>query len=420
MTIDGYSELPNLGSPSFTPLLLRYVSSHLGSRGWSINPSLFSILLLALIVRRGGIVIDVTKMDIVNVERMITAMVKSIFGLHVHYLSIHEDLEPEELVDMLMHPPITHLSSLPDTPGDTPPPPNAYKWREEQIERPEVLIITGLEKASSPVRVKLGDIMVKKKIDIPSDSQKDVSLAEVDHVNMTKSEKKFDPLVIWIREEGEEIPSFLIDQFMLGITLEPENNGLPPSDIDGSGIIPFDYINTLTSLLPYVHIHPPLQVHISNLLSAISSHPSLKSVITGKATRSFPEYIKAHRLLSGSFEIPSSFQVVSSISDEDRLKDTKGLGGGVGGVDTWASLAGEQPSLSTLSSDHDIEDPFATPNNVEGIWRVFMKHRCRKRHETEEVMWLIKGSATENKMPKRKNGKGRGVDKILDEIIRTV
>ncbi|WWC71831.1 uncharacterized protein I206_105790 [Kwoniella pini CBS 10737] len=418
--------LPELGSPSFTPLLLRYVLSHPSLKGWSINPSLLSVLLLALIVRKGGILIDIASREIDDITKVLQGIVHSIFGLRSHRLALHQDVGPDEINNLLStwrsfsH---GHIST------DN----NDEKFNQEINEDLDVLIITGLENASSPVKIKLCDILTKKRFKAPMWKQEmngtDNQQEETNEFCEDKMEIQFDPLVIWVREEGSEVPSWVIDQFMLSIHVDFDDIEIPPPDLEHTKIIPLSYLSPLTRLLPFVHIHAPLQIHISNLFSAVSSHPSLRTTFTGKAFRVLPEYIKAHRILSGDIQIPKSF----FNSPEEAIEDKKGLGGGIGGVDTWNQLAGEQPTLIEFINDEDedelgIEDPYCTPLNVIGIWKVFVTHRCRLREEREEVMYLIKGSASsayaEDELTQNKNNnvnrKMKGLDRILDEIIRTV
>ncbi|WWC91529.1 uncharacterized protein L201_006475 [Kwoniella dendrophila CBS 6074] len=456
-TSDSLYEIPKLGSPSFTPLLLRYILTHPALKGWSINPSLFSILLLAFIVRKGGIVIDVPKKDIDKCERVITCTTKSIFGLKTNHLSIDEYTELEDLIPKICHIP---FSSNPSSQSPTPTPissSNPFLTSTEKHDDKtqksnekvdiDVLVLSGLENATSPIKVRLGEILTKKRIKVPIINQYEVQdNVPNDDGECHSIERKFDPLVIWIREEGKEAPSWLIDQFMLGLHLDSDDLDIPPSDLDPVGIIPQSYLCPFTKLLPYVHIHAPLQVHISNLLSAVNSHPSLKTTLTGKSFRSFPEYIKAHRLLFGSFDIPPAFllndsSTTSSSTSSSKIEissnnDSKlGSGGGIGGVDTWANLAGEEPTLTKFNRDQnqsendvtmdmEYEDIYCTPQNVQGIWKVFVNHRCKKRLEREEIMWLIKGSANKAGLAfedKNKTNRNRhDVDKILDEILRTV
>ncbi|WVQ67195.1 uncharacterized protein L199_005390 [Kwoniella botswanensis] len=417
-------DLPQIGSPSFTPLLLRYVLAHPSLDGWPINPSLFSVIILAMIVRKGGVVVDTNKRDVDVLVNAVHHMIRLIFDLRVYHLSLDEHSGLEDVVNHLSHQTSQPNRTMLDRGYDNERQPGRQIDNEDADEM-EVLVITGLESARSPVKVKLAGIMTKKRIRVPSSQKND------EDVTGDGLERKSDPLIIWVREEGKEVPSWMIDHFMLGLNIDSDDIEPPPSDLDyppsGEGILPNTYINQLASLLPYVHIHAPLKIHMSNLLSAVSSHPGLRTAMTGRSTRCFGEYVKAHRLLSGSFTVPYAFFESSSTQngyEEKSLKGT-GLGGGIGGVDTWAEMAGEEPSLSKFVSETEgvVDDVYCTPANVEGVWKVFVGHRCRSREEREEVMYLIKGSAVDgnaDETKKKKGGKRRGVDRILDEILRTV
>ncbi|OCF32155.1 hypothetical protein I316_06069 [Kwoniella heveanensis BCC8398] len=457
-------QLPEIGSPLFTPRLLSYILSDPSLVGWEISSSIFSVLLLALVVRRGGIVFDVEGRGVEKTSRVVSETIKIVFGLNIQHLSLTYETAVEDIIPKLAHKPFSsttssgmptprqqlapyHLHSEP-TPAmnksERRTPSGPSRNDESQMSSCEVLIVTGLEDTESPVQIKLCDIFTKKRIEVDQGVQ------------------RFEPLVIWIRKsEAKPVPSWVIDHFTCGLSLEYEDLDLPPidSDVDPSEetIIPADYLSTLTALLPFVHIHPPLAVHISNLLSAISTHPGLRTTFTQRAVRAFPEFVKAHRLLSGSFDLPSNYSSIIGSNCSDPRSPTssgvsgggkKGLGGGIGGVDSWAAQAGEEPSLARLSRDAaakaksqaqgtggmadqeeiEVDDPFCTPSNVQGVWKVLVTHRARRRRERDEVMWLVKGSAAEaagagsiamaDQRERRKQA--LEVDEIVDELLRTV
>ena len=50
---------PEPGSGSYFPNLLAYIDKSPGLNGWKLDPSLFSALLLCLVVKRGGLIVDV-------------------------------------------------------------------------------------------------------------------------------------------------------------------------------------------------------------------------------------------------------------------------------------------------------------------------------------------------------------------------
>lgn len=66
--------------------------------------------------------------------------------------------------------------------------------------------------------------------------------------------------------------------------------------------------------------------------------------------------------------------------------------------------------------EEQLEDWYATPSNVQGVWKVCMIHRVRKRQDREEVMWLMKGSAS----GAVKKSRRRGVGMILDDLLAKV
>ncbi|WWD19466.1 hypothetical protein CI109_103926 [Kwoniella shandongensis] len=456
--------LPPPGAVNFTPLLLDHLESHPQLHGWSLDPSLFSVLLLTLIVKRGGLVVDVEQEGVEKVVKVATAMTRHIFSLRTHHVDLDASTLPSEIPLRLLHhpppPPKNEITPMPSRPSSslrnpstlrethlgnghapTPTPTRSssshsvglgINYHHEHIIKstaelvvPEVLIVTGLEAATSPALIKFCDVLTKRRVEVG------------------EGRWDFEPVVIWVREEGNEVPSWVIDHFMCGINISPEEVELPPPDLHERGVIPPSYIPALSSLLPYTHIHPPLFIHISNLLSAVSSHPSLKSTMTQRAVRAFPEYVKAHRLLSGGFDLPESF-IDKALSPPSHLSwrhDAELQRTGTisnrqpalsGDIEAWAGLAGEEPDISQLATEGDeekgpLEGWYATPANVQGVWGVCMGHRAKKREERKEVMWLMKGGAGGgvDKQQQVKGGNlkmkaGRGADRILDEILRIV
>lgn len=133
-----------------------------------------------------------------------------------------------------------------------------------------------------------------------------------------------------------------------------------------------------------------------------------------------------------------------------------GVGGGVGGVDTWGILAGEEPLVSALqksitpsmmdrradtgrsrddTTDEEMDEWYCHPSNVHAVLHLCLRHRLSWREEREEVMWSSKGTArghlgivrygedTEDKKKKdklRARRRRRGVDMIVEEIMATV
>ncbi|KAE8538073.1 hypothetical protein D1P53_006140 [Cryptococcus gattii VGV] len=423
--------LPAPGSPSFSFLLLQHVLSHPSLKGWVVNPPLFSTILLILIVKNGGLIIDVDDYKSDRVVEVVRAMMRSIFGLCVGHLSVSSSTYTEELPWKLFQPSTARISqssahasaSAKELKG------NLYSNTENERDNyhrldkdrfmiPQVLVLTGLESAASTVQMKLCEYLTKKRIEVRAGHEQ----GTLEDGMMKLCD--FDPMVIWIRRSGADAPWWVIDHFMCATTIQSSEISLPPSDIDLGAIIPQSYLATLSLLLPYTHIHPPLAVHISNLFSAITCHPSLHSAITQRAVRAFPEYVRAHRLLVGDFVLPDGFEIRLQEEQDGRAlatRDRRGTGGGVGEIHTWNVLAGEEPDINDLRGDcgrgeEQLEDWYATPSNVQGVWKVCMIHRVRKRQDREEVMWLMKGSASGGVKKSRR----KGVGMILDEILATV
>ena len=138
-----------------------------------------------------------------------------------------------------------------------------------------------------------------------------------------------------------------------------------------------DHLEILHQLLPQIHIHPPLEIHLTNVLTALTLTPICEPLSHPRAVRALSAYVQAHRLLRGGFDVDSPRDIYAS--DVDAL-----------GV-------------------------------VEGV----LRHRVTWRSEREEVMWLMKGGAGGVDASKTE---GRGlwrarrdeVSDVLAEIIRSV
>ena len=183
---------------------------------------------------------------------------------------------------------------------------------------------------------------------------------------------------------------------------------------------------------------------MSNLLSAITAHPKLRSTITAKTVLLFPQFVRAHRLLSAPFVLPIGWQEglrkVKGI--EGGSEERFGVGGGKGGVDTWARKAGEEPDVNELSfhgwqgegggdadgGTHGEDGWYAKPENVHGVWMLCMRHRVKIRRHEGEVMWLLEtsaiglGQASQDQAQKndRRNKRREEADTILEKTIETV
>lgn len=243
----------------------------------------------------------------------------------------------------------------------------------------------------------------------------------------------------------------------MSICVHPDDLDTPPKLPQRSIMTP-QHIRSLNSILPYTHIHPPLQTHISNLVSSLSTHPRLHSAITGRAVLGFPEYIKAHRLISAQFTLPEGWEAAAQTRDEVEGAARASLGGIIprlrkqdeGWVDTWGILAGEGPDPSELASGKILEGDSDSWNldcqmgNIEAVFALALRHRISWRKQRDEVMWLLKGSAVQSclsqvkgaptlgasggvagieekkKEKRRERRRRRDVDVILEEVMSIV
>ncbi|KAK4686816.1 hypothetical protein P7C73_g3310, partial [Tremellales sp. Uapishka_1] len=338
--------LPEPGISKYTPTLLANLSTSLS--GWNLHSTLFLTLLVTLTINKGGMIVDLpmSTYDLESKEKAldgVQAMLGLIFGMQSQRVELNSNTSVFDLV---------------------------------VEDDKEIVVITGLEDAEPTIWIKL-----------------------------CQTEKR---TIIWVRDQGSSgrIPGYLIDQFLCSVLVHPEDLTLPPPNLRFQTLITPDYLQRLSSLMAYTNIQPPLQLHMSNLASALSSHPQLKTTLTARFMLTFPLLVKLHRVLAGDFVAPPT------IADEND--NPHSLGGGQGGVDSWARLAGEEQILEM--------DWYGTPRNVEGIWGM-IRHRIRWREEREEIFWSMKGSAVGMKSKskgEKKDRDRRKVDDILDTILHSV
>jgi hypothetical protein len=113
-----------------------------------------------------------------------------------------------------------------------------------------------------------------------------------------------------------------------------------------------------------VHIHPPLAIHLSNLQSATSHHPRLKTTLTARSQLAFSALIKAHRVLEG---------------------------------------------FTT----------YATAENARAVYPMLVSHRVSLRSKPQEILWLVEGAAA---YPPRCDSRAdtRKCERIMNDILDTV
>lgn len=405
--------LPTPGSPSYIPSLLNHINSHDHLQSFSPDPILFSAILLALIVDRGRLIVDLPRTTKVKEKRKViqhlSAISTAVLGRTTRAISFDATVRPDQVGSLLL--------DHPEHPADV----AADLKSHPQASISQTIIISGLEDLSGPSLLQLNDILVKRSLLVSPTEP-----ARSPKVNLPPG-----LLLLWVRTaQVAPSPGWWLDHFVSSLALDPGALPAPPPRLatPPNPPIPPSYIDNLHTLLDFTHIHTPLAVHISNLFSATSSHPRLLPTLTGKAIRAFPLFVKAHRLLSAPFPLPPDWELALAVRDSrsgGEMGDKYGVGGGKGGVDTWARLAGEEPppSVLTLQPVEEVGEDgwFATDENVRGVWNLCIRHRVRLRRPRGDIMWLMRHSAGEP-LPVQDETKTRDhdVDTILDDILQRV
>lgn len=402
--------LPEPGSQPLIAALLDHFQSLPHLSDLSPDPLVFSAILLNLIVNRGGLIVDLpadtgTKRKSRAVQH-IANISRSIFGRRTYVTSLNEDIEPHML---------------------------DYRFWDDPTQLAETIICTGIEDISGPTRLRLVDILLKRRLSSGAHAAAAMPLKD-DEGTGDAGCMRFpdDFLFIWVRNAGRpDPPGWFVDQFASLIPFFP--NDLPSisssPDEQLYRTMPRDYIENLRRLLDYTHIHPPLAIHISNLLSALSTHPRLQSTLTSRAVNTFPLFVRAHRLVSAPFDIPADWEEAlrrQTWAADGSHTDKYGVGGGRGGVNTWARAAGEEPPISDLSlaglDEEDDNGWYANTENVNGVWSLCLRHRVKARGRRGEVMWLLQGGAVDEidiGVDVKRKGSAE-VDKIMDDILEAV
>ena len=404
------SSLPEPGTEPLVAALLDHFQSLPHLSDLSPDPLIFSAILLNLIVNRGGLIVDLPgNTDAKRKSRAvhhIASISRSIFGRRTHVTTLNEDIGPHML---------------------------EYRfWDDPSQGVADTIVCTGIEDISGPTRLRLVDILLKRRLTFGPQATAAMPLpsgaGDTAHVPFPD-----DLLFIWVRDAGRpDPPGWFIDQFASSIPSYPNDlpstpRGSPSEEL--RHVIPREYIANLRRLLDYTHIHPPLSVHLSNLLSALSAHPRLQATLTSRAVSAFPLFVRAHRLISAPFDIPAGWDEALRrrvYTVDGTHTDRFGVGGGKGGVDTWARAAGEEPPVSDLSLA-GLEEGYdygwyANEENVNGVWSLCMRHRVKARRRRGEVMWLLQGGAADEvdtEVDVKRKGDAE-VDQIMDDILQAI
>ncbi|CAK9783571.1 hypothetical protein CC85DRAFT_304398 [Cutaneotrichosporon oleaginosum] len=392
--------LPQPGMPGFAPALVAAVASSPMLRGWPVDGTLTAVLLLALMARRGGVILDAVG-STAKVAKVVGALTASVFGLETRFMRLSHS---SVAADAALGPP-----SAADPASEPKPRPPAAR----------AVVITGLEDAPPPVLVQL---------------RGDFASAE---------RSRNAPLIVWVRdEERDEAPGWLIDIFACSALIYADELVAPPPGLGVTALIPPEYILDLRSLLLLTHIHPPLESHINNLLTALSLHPTLEARLTSRASACFNTLIKGQRILAGPFELPEGWlehlrawradkwaeaeydagagsSLPASALHSRTLANKGGYGGGPGGVDTWGQRAGETPTPASMLGP-GATDWYCDPDNVEGAFELAIRHRVHVRRPGEATLFALNGSAQERVQYARQTeakGKARQRRKEIDAAL---
>lgn len=133
--------LPEPGIDDYLPILIDCITEHPALSKWQFDASIFWLVLLALIARRGGVIIDLAESHTrrkllpgvvssaravsgVHFHPMLRAKVgkvaESIFGLDTHTIHLDTSTPPEDVRDLILERRKRSLRSLPEEQGTQP------------------------------------------------------------------------------------------------------------------------------------------------------------------------------------------------------------------------------------------------------------------------------------------------------------
>lgn len=204
----------------------------------------------------------------------------------------------------------------------------------------------------------------------------------------------------------------------------------PPEGLERRAIIPSPYIDDLHSLLRLSHIHPPLDLHISNLVAAAELHPRIAAGISQTGSQVLSDMVRGQRLLASPFTLPQgwrghldAWRALHEPNTSPLGSNNVGYAGGPGGVSTWGERAGELPTAEKMLGPA-AEDWFCTPDNVAGAWELAIRHRLRVLEPGETALYALNSSALErteqsrkDMNPKNQRDAARKRRLVLDEAL---
>ena len=211
---DSIMPLPTAGSPSFLPSLIAHLGDSRQLHGWTFDPTLLSVLLLALIVKRGGVILDVLREphapksrdavhSVVNVVSAVRPppspasslcresklmsrrqMAESVFGRTTRHAALTPGSETADVAHGVL--------------GDPHPQPSGrarHAKPEGGWQFPEMLVVSGLEAAPSPAQIKLVSVLHAARLELAGETY-------------TPPEGF---MAVWVRDpDGEEVPTWVV------------------------------------------------------------------------------------------------------------------------------------------------------------------------------------------------------------------
>lgn len=169
---------------------------------------------------------------------------------------------------------------------------------------------------------------------------------------------------------------------------------VPPQGLGVYPLLDASYVADVRSLLIPTHMHPPLEIYVSNLVSALALHPTLVAQLSRSATASLDAFVRAHCVLSSVFHLPPGWRESMATWKKLAGRTATALTVGEGGVGDWASKAGERPKPALVfGADTEVEDWYARPDNARAVFAIVMRHRCRERRGGENLLYALDGSA---------------------------
>lgn len=168
----------------------------------------------------------------------------------------------------------------------------------------------------------------------------------------------------------------------------------PPAALGVHPLLDAGYVADVRSLLIPTYMHPPLEIYVSNLVSALALHPTLEAQLSRSATASLDAFVRAHTVLSSVFHLPRGWRESMAAWKKRSGRSATPLTVGEGGMGDWASRAGERPKPALVfGADTLVEDWYARPENARAVFAVVMRHRCRERRGGENMLYALEGSA---------------------------